>query len=92
MPITLYLGRTIPKFLVKVNYTILSTVVIGFLILMILAITGVYGFLIGFTATGIGLLCTYTGVRRSNCMGVLLLPSVSFFLGLNPLIFTLLNI
>lgn len=92
VPITLYLGRTIPRLLVKINYTLLSTVVIGFLVLMILAITGVYGLLIGLTATGIGLLCTYFGVRRSNCIGILLLPSVSFFLGLNPLIFTLLNI
>lgn len=92
VPITLFLGRTIPKFLVKINYTVLSTLVIFFLTIMISLMTGVYGLLIGLTATGIGLLCNYTGVRRSNCMGVLLLPSVFFFLGLNPLIFTLLNL
>lgn len=92
VPITLFLGKIIPKFLVKINYTILTLSVIGFLILMIGLLTGVYGLLIGLTATGIGLLCTYTGVRRSSCMGVLLLPSVFFFLGLNPLIFTLLNV
>ncbi len=92
VPITLYLGRTIPRILVKINYTILSLAVISFLVLMITLMTGIYGLLIGITATGIGLLCTYLGVRRSNCMGVLLLPSISFFLGFNPLILTLLNI
>ena len=92
VPITLYLGRTIPQLLVKINYTFLSLAVMGFLILMITIMTGVYGLLVGITATGIGLLCTYLGVRRSNCMGILLLPSIFFFLGLNPLIFTLLNI
>ncbi len=92
VPITLYLGRTIPQLLVKINYTFLSLAVMVFLILMITIMTGVYGLLVGITATGIGLLCTYLGVRRSNCMGILLLPSIFFFLGLNPLIFTLLNI
>ncbi|MBI1978801.1 MAG: tripartite tricarboxylate transporter permease [Candidatus Aenigmarchaeota archaeon] len=92
VPITLYLGRTIPRFLVKINYTILSLSVLSFLVLMITVMTGIYGLLIGITATGIGLLCTYVGVRRSNCMGILLLPSISFFLGFNPLILTLLNI
>lgn len=92
VPITLFLGRTIPRFLIKINYTILSTLVIFFLTIMISLMTGVYGLLIGIAATGIGLLCSYSGVRRSSCMGVLLLPSIFFFLGLNPLIFTLLNI
>ncbi|MBU5537071.1 MAG: tripartite tricarboxylate transporter permease [Candidatus Aenigmarchaeota archaeon] len=92
VPITLFLGRTIPKFLDKINYTILSILVIIFLEILIVLMTGIYGLLIGLTATGIGLLCTYTGVRRSNCMGILLLPSIFFFTGLNPLILTLLNI
>ncbi len=92
VPVVLYLGKLIPKFLVKLNYTILSYSVVGFLTIMITAITGPYGLLIGLTATGIGLLCVYLDVNRSNCMAVLLVPSILFFSGLNPLIFTLLNI
>jgi len=92
VPITLYLGRTIPQLLVKINYTFLSLTVMVFLTLMITIMTGVYGLLVGVTATGIGLLSAYLGVRRSNCMGILLLPSIFFFTGLNPLVFTLLNI
>lgn len=92
VPTILYLGRKIPQFLVKINYTKLSLAVISFLVLMVGAITGIYGLLIGLTATGIGLLCAYLGVNRSNCMGLLILPTIFFFSGLNPLIFTFLNI
>ncbi|MBI4009598.1 MAG: tripartite tricarboxylate transporter permease [Candidatus Aenigmarchaeota archaeon] len=92
VPITLHLGRVIPHILVKFNYTSLSLAIIGFLFLMIALVTGVYGLLIGLTSTAIGLSCTYLGVRRSSCMGVLLLPSITFFAGINPLILTILNI
>ncbi|MBI2547391.1 MAG: tripartite tricarboxylate transporter permease [Candidatus Aenigmarchaeota archaeon] len=92
VPITLYLGKTVPRFLVKVNYNLLSYLILGFLVLMIGIMTGGYGLLIGITATSIGVLCAHLGVKRSSCMGVLIVPSVLFFLGLNPLIFTILNI
>lgn len=92
VPITLYLGREVPKFLVKLNYTYLSLAVIGFLVLLIGVMTGISGLLIAATSTAIGLLCAYTGVKRSSCMGVLLLPSIFFFTGLNPLILTILRI
>lgn len=92
VPITLYLGRTIPTFLSKVNHTTVSYLVIAFLVSIIFFLTGIYGILIGLTATGIGLLCFYLGVNRSDCMSVLIIPSILFFSGLNPLIFTLLNI
>lgn len=92
VPITLYLGRIVPSFLVKLNYTVLSLGIIGFLLVAVALATGVYGLLVAFTSTAIGLSCAYLGVKRSNCMGVLLLPSILFFTGLNPLILTFLNI
>ncbi len=92
IPIILYLGKMIPKLLVKVNYTLLSMAVIVFLVVLISATTGFYGILIGITATGIGLLCNYLGVKRSTCMSVLLVPSILFFSGMSPAIFTLLGI
>ncbi len=92
VPVTLHLGRVIPNILVRFNYTFLSLAVISFLLIMIIISTGFPGLLIAFTSTAIGLSCAYLGVRRSNCMGVLLLPSILFFTGLNPLILTLLRI
>lgn len=90
--LTLYLGKKIPKFLARLNYKVTSLAVIGFTIVMIGLLTGVYGLLIGFTSTAIGILCSYLEVRRSHCMGLLLLPTLLFFAGLNPAIVSLLGI
>lgn len=89
---TLYLGRKIPKLLVKVNYTYLSLAVIVYMCFMIFVLTGLYGLLIAFTSAAIGTLCANFGVRRSNCMGCLLLPSLLFFSGLNPLVLSALRL
>lgn len=79
VPITLHLGRVVPSFLAKLNYTILSLIIIGFLLTGIAFATGVYGLLVAFTSTATGLSCAYLGVKRSNCMGILLVPSILFF-------------
>lgn len=92
IPIILFIGRLVPNVLSKINYTILSASVLLFITFMVFIITGVYGLLIGITSTAIGVLCFYLDVRRSNCMSVLIIPSILFFLGVNPLILTLLNI
>jgi putative membrane protein len=89
---TLYLGRKIPKLLVKVNYTYLSLAVIVYMCFMIFVLTSFYGLLIAFTSAAIGTLCANFGVRRSNCMGCLLLPSLLFFSGLNPLVLSALRL
>jgi len=90
--VTVYLGKRIPKFLVQINYTSLSLGVIIFMCVMIFVLTGLYGLLIAFTSASIGILCTNSGVRRSNCMGCLLLPSLLFFSGLNPLVLSALGL
>ncbi|MBI2545298.1 MAG: tripartite tricarboxylate transporter permease [Candidatus Aenigmarchaeota archaeon] len=91
-PIVLFLGRKIPDILAKVNHTMVSYSVILFLSAMIVLITGLYGALIAITSTSIGLLCAYLGVNRTNCMGVLLVPSILFFSGLNPVVFNVLGL
>ena len=90
--ITLWLGKKIPHYLQKINYTHLSTAVILLLTAMVLLLTGVVGVLILFTSVSIGLLCNFLGVKRSHCMGVLLIPSILFFAGLNPFVITILGI
>jgi putative membrane protein len=90
--LTLYLGKKIPKFLAKLDYKKISLTITVFMFVMIFLLTGVYGLLITFTATAIGLLCAYLEVRRSHCMGVLLLPTFLFFAGLNPLVISFLRI
>ena len=90
--LTLFLGKKIPKYLEKVNYKQLTLVIILFVVSLVTALTGFSGLLILFTAVSIGLLCNYLNIRKSHCMGVLLLPSILFFAGLNPIISEILGI
>jgi putative membrane protein len=52
---------------------------------MVLILTGPFGILVIFAATSIGLLCGYLRVKRSHCIGCLLIPSFLLFSGLNPI-------
>jgi len=90
--LTLYLGRKIPKLLVKVNYRYLNISVIIFIIALIFILTGPYGLLIGFASASIGMLCVQLKIRRSHCMGVLLCSTLLFFTGLSPTVISTLGI
>jgi putative membrane protein len=90
--LTMFLGKRIPNFLAKLNYKYLSIFVISFVLVMIFLLSGVYGLLIAFTSTSIGLLCAFLDIRRSHCMGVLLIPSILFFSGLNGIVLSILGI
>lgn len=90
--LTLALGKKIPKYLEKINYRKICLSVITLLLIMTFLLTGPFGLLISFTSTSIGLLCIYLGIKRSHCMGCLLIPSIFYFAGLNPFIIELLRI
>ena len=90
--LTLFLGRRIPKLLARMNYRALTSSVIVFIVGLVFVITGAYGLLILAASTSIGLLCALLEIRRSHCMGVLLVPTVLFFLGLNPIAISILKI
>ncbi len=90
--LTLYLGKRIPKLLVKLNYKKLTLAIIVFVIAMVFFLAGPYGLLIAFTSTSIGMLCVQLGIRRSHCMGVLLVSTILFFTGLNTLVISVLRI
>ena len=90
--VTLFLGKKIPKILAKINYRLLTAAVMCFIISLVFIITGFYGLLILFASTSIGLLCAFLEIRRSHCMGILLIQTILFFTGLNPLVISILNI
>ncbi|MEM5836288.1 MAG: tripartite tricarboxylate transporter permease [Candidatus Aenigmatarchaeota archaeon] len=89
---TLYLSKQIPKFLVKLDYKTLTLSIITFICGMVFIWTGIIGLIILSISTAIGLLCVHLEVRRSHCMGVLLIPSILFFAGLNSSILSALRI
>jgi len=80
--LTLKLGKIIPSYLIKIDYKLLSFLVIIFILSLITIFTGIFGLLICFTSTSLGLLSYHLGIKRSNCMGILLIPSILFFSGI----------
>ena len=68
-------------FIQRVNYKMLMSGVVVFLVVMTAVLTGVFGLLILATATGIGLLPPLWGVKRTHAMGVLMLPIILWGLG-----------
>ncbi len=74
--ITRGVGRYFSIFIERVPYKMLVFSVIVFLSFLTLLFTGYIGLIILFIGTCIGLVPVCIGVRRSNCMGVLLLPII----------------
>ncbi|MFH7861032.1 MAG: tripartite tricarboxylate transporter permease [Candidatus Aenigmatarchaeota archaeon] len=90
--LTLFLGKKIPKFLEKLNYRKLCIFILIFISTIIFLITGIFGLLIAFVSTSIGLLCALLEIKRSHCMGCLLIPSILYFSGLNCAVLSFLGI
>ena len=90
--LTKFLGKIIPKYLEKVNYKILIISVVIFITALVLFLTNPFGLLILFTSTSLGLLCSFLEIRRSHCMGILLIPSLLFFTNLNGTALSILGI
>jgi len=74
--ITRYMGKQFSLFFCRIPYRKMLFGTIISLTLLVFVITNWLGLLVLFVATTIGLIPIYTGVKRSNCMGVLLLPII----------------
>jgi len=81
LPVTCYIGRFLSEKIGKINYQKITWVGISLVIILVFIFSGFVGLLILFTGASIGLLPIFTGVRRSSCMGVLLIPLLIHFLG-----------
>lgn len=77
---TKFLGKIIAKNISSIPYPILGKITILTLFFLILVFTGTMGICIFIVATFIGLLCLEFRVRRSLCMGILLLPILITYL------------
>jgi putative membrane protein len=78
--ITLTLARASVKRLTNLDYPKFSRYVLYFLTVFIFVMTGLQGILIAATATAIGLAAAITGVKRSHCMAVLVVPTILYFI------------
>jgi len=77
---TLFFGKIFAQQFHKIPYQSLVVITMIFLCVLVVLFTGLLGLLVLFTATSIGSLPVCWGVRRSHCMGVLLVPIILYFL------------
>ncbi|WP_406657602.1 tripartite tricarboxylate transporter permease [Methanolobus sp. ZRKC2] len=77
---TIYVGDKIHTKLSDINYPLLCYAVIAILSLIVLFFTGIFGLVIFAISTSVGMLAPFLKVRKSNSMGVILLPVILYFL------------
>ena len=78
--LTLKVGKIFAKHFANVPYALVVKLTITMVVILVFLFTGFLGILILIVATFIGLLPVEWGVRRSHCMGVLLIPIILYFL------------
>ena len=81
-PMTLWLARIMISKLQKIDYVRLSQVIFIFLVAAVGFATGPLGLLLAAACSGLGLLVNILEVKRGILMGVLILPTMFFFLGM----------
>ena len=78
--LTLKVGKIFAKKFANVPYALIVKSTISLVVILVFLFTGILGILILVVATFIGLLPVEWGVRRSHCMGILLIPIIIYFL------------
>jgi putative membrane protein len=81
---TIKAARLLLGFMRKLNYTKTMIITACVLSVMIVALSGPLGVMISVTGTFLGLLAVSTGIKRTNLMGFLILPTILYFSGFNP--------
>jgi len=80
--IHLRLGKLAAKHIQRLPYRTMCVVVMVSIVGISFYYAGLIGLLVLATATAIGLLPTAVGVKRTHCMGVIMLPCILYFAGL----------
>ena len=78
--LTLKVGKIFAKKFANVPYALIVKLTISLVVILVFLFTGLFGILILVISTFIGLLPVEWGVRRSHCMGILLIPIILYFL------------
>lgn len=74
------LSSIFASFVPKVNYKWLCLSVIGIMLIVTIALSGVLGMLVLFASTSMGIAANFSGIRKSNMMGCLLVPVLIYFM------------
>ncbi len=62
------------------NYRWISVFVVSFMLILISILSGITGIAIAFLATSIGIFTGLSGVKKSHCMGVLIVPTLVYYI------------
>jgi TctA family transporter len=90
--LTLFFGKVFARIANKFPYRKMVLTVIIFLIAMIFVLAGPIGLAIAAVATCMGLIPPLVGLSRVHLMGVLMLPIMLYFLGLDTIILQFLGL
>jgi putative membrane protein len=77
--LTLWLAKKFSKWMQRVNYSLTCKIILSFIVLLTIFLSGPIGLLILITSTALGMVPGFVGVKRSNCMACILVPVMIFF-------------
>ncbi len=78
--ITLVAAKRVLGVMEKINYAVISKAIIILIIIMTALFTGIYGLLLLAICTALGIFANLCRVRRGVLMGILILPTIIFYL------------
>jgi putative membrane protein len=82
LALELFIGKQALKFTRKIDFRKLNIGALITVLILVLVMTGLWGLLFTIVATAIGILPVLTGVSRTHCMGILILPTMMYFMGI----------
>jgi putative membrane protein len=78
--LTLFLAKFFSQKITKINYTYISLMTLLVLIIIVFLVSNFMGLFVLLVATATGIYCISLGVRRTQMMGCLLLPTIFLYL------------
>jgi len=75
------IGRIAMRFVERINYRFLSFLSLMFVLVLVLYFTGLFGLYMAILSTVVGTIPILSGISRTHCMGVLIVPTILYFLG-----------
>ncbi len=76
---TLASSKIIIRYIQKINYRLVNILVGLFIILTTILISGMIGLLLLIVSTSLGLMAITKGVKQSNLLGVIIIPTIVYF-------------
>ncbi len=80
---TLKLTNPVLKILKKVNYFLLNLTIIIVILITVFIFSSFFGMLVCLVALAVGLIPNFVNIKRTHCMGCLVIPIIFYYMGIN---------